>query len=127
MKNKVILDTSFLLVPYKFHIDIFFEVSYLVGNVEFVLSRGIMNELKSLSNKKGRTALEARFATKMLERNTRSIKVVSSVEPVDRWIVNYAKKYNAIACTNDMKLKNILKREKVKTIMVKSRSKIDFV
>lgn len=126
-KNKVILDSNFLLVPYKYHIDIFLEINCLIGNIYFVISKGILNELKSLSNKRGRTALEARFALKLIEKNKEKIKIVSSIEPVDGWILRYAKKYRAIVCTDDIKLKNSLRREKIRVLMVKSKSRIDYV
>lgn len=125
-KNKVILDSCFLLVPYKFHIDIFRELRYLIGDIEFIISKGIINELKLLSSKKGKTALEARFALKIIENNKKSIKIIPSVKSVDEWILDYAKKYKAIVCTNDIKLKNRLKKEEIKTILVKSKSKVDY-
>lgn len=125
--KKVIFDTNFLLAPYKYRINIFLEVKYIVPGVQFIISKGIVNELKSLSERKGRTSLEAKFALKILERHKEEIDIISSTESVDKWILNYAKKYRAIVCTDDIMLKNLLKKEKLRVIMVKARSKVDFV
>ena len=124
---KVIIDSNFFLTSYKYNLDIFGEVGYLVGNRKFTISRGVINELKSISKRKGKSGLEARFGLKLIDNNIDKIEIVESVKSVDDWVVEYAEKYNAIVCTIDNGLKNRLKAKELKVIMIKSRSKVDFV
>jgi len=64
---------------------------------------------------------------KLIDNNIDKIEIVESVKSVDDWVVEYAEKYNAIVCTIDNGLKNRLKAKELKVIMIKSRSKVDFV
>lgn len=125
--KKVILDTNFLMVPYKYNLDVLSEVAYLIPGSDFVISKGVVNELKTIATKKGKTGMSARFALKMLKSNEDKITIIPSVESVDRWILSYAKKYRAIVCTDDIKLKNLLRKEKLRVVMVKAKSRVDYV
>lgn len=126
-KNKVILDTNFLLVPYQYCLDIFTEIDFLIGSSEFVISKGILNELKEISKRKAKAGLAARFALKMIDKNKHRFNILSSVEPADKWIFEYAKKYSIPVATNDREILRNLKYNKIKAIVVKSRSRLDLV
>lgn len=126
-KNKVILDTNFLLVPYQYCLDIFTEIDFLIGSSEFVISKGILNELKEISKRKAKAGMAARFALKMIDKNKHRFTILSSVEAADRWIVEYAKKYSIPVATNDKEILRNLKHIKIKAIVVKSRSRLDIV
>ena len=127
-KKLIILDTNFLLIPYQFHIDVFSELNYLLDRAhEMIVPNGVKEELSKLASKKGRAALAARLALKILEVNKKSIKIVSSNGNVDSWILNFAKDNNAIICTNDKELRMRARKEKLKVITMKTRTKIDFI
>ncbi len=125
--TKIALDTNFLLVPYKYTIDIFEQMRYLIeGKIIFVISKGILNELNSISKIKGKTGLSARFALKLIEKNKENILIIPSAGKVDEWLYLYAKENNAIVGTEDLRLKSRLRREKIRMIVIKSKSIVDF-
>lgn len=122
----VILDTNFLLVPFQFKINILREIDYLIeGPHFFVISSVTIDELKKLGSKKGKDAVSARLALKIIENNP--IQVVKSDRKVDDWIVDYSKENRAIVATNDAPLRKRLKPLGIKVATVKSRSKLGFV
>ncbi|MDD5022744.1 MAG: hypothetical protein PHU63_01090 [Candidatus ainarchaeum sp.] len=126
LSNKVILDTNFLLIPYKYKLDIFKELKLLIGSVQFIISNKIIEELNSIAGRKGTAALQARFALKILDKYKSDILVVLSEKKVDDWIIDYSQEHRTIVCTDDIKLKNILRKNNIRVIMVKSKSKVDF-
>lgn len=122
----VILDTNFLLLPYRFKINIINELDYLIEVSHcFVISSRILDELKKLSRSLGKDGVAARLALKMVASPKSKIEVIETDVPVDDWIVDYAKDNNAIVCTNDAKLRKRLKGLKI--VVLKSRSKLGFV
>ncbi len=128
MKKKVILDTNFLLIPYQFHIDIFSELHQLVeGAYDVIVPTGVRTELEKIANHKGRHALGARLALKILDAHEKWITYVESEGHVDKWILNYAKEHRAIVCTNDKVLRLRSKQADLRTITMKSRAKIGMV
>jgi rRNA-processing protein FCF1 len=122
----VILDTNFLLVPYQFKINILKELDYMIeGPHFFVISSVTIDELKKLGAKKGKDAVSARLALKIIENNP--ITVVKNDRKVDDWIVEYSNQNRAIVCTNDTILRRRLRPLNIKVATVKSRSKLGFV
>lgn len=122
----VILDTNFLLVPFQFKINILKELDYLIeGPHFFVVSSVTIDELKKLGAKRGKDAVSARLALKIIENNP--IEVIKNDRKVDDWIVDYANEHRAIVCTNDAPLRKRLRPLGIKVATVKSRSKLGFV
>lgn len=128
MKKIVVMDTNFLLIPYQFRLDILSSLYNIIdGAYELVVPSGVMLELEKIANGKGRTALGGRLALKILEANKKKITVVRSEGHVDDWILGFAKGKRAIVCTNDKRLRMLSKKEKLRTISMKSKTKIDMV
>ena len=71
--------------------------------------------------------MAARLALKLVEANKKIIETIESQEYVDNWIVDYAKKNNAIVCTNDSELRRRLRELDIKIITMKSKSKLGYV
>lgn len=120
------LDTNFLLLPLQFGVNIFKQVEELMeAPHEFVVPSGVVGELKVIARGRGRDGSAARFAMKLLE----SIKArhVPSNGNVDDWIVEYAVKEGAVVATNDMLLRNRLKKAGVKMIALRSRARLGVV
>lgn len=127
MTIKVIIDTNFLLVPIKFHIDIFSEISKLLNrNYKILIMDGTLRELKNI--KEGKLALEILNSQKEAE-----ILVYECKEThVDDCILKFALKEKennnkVIVCTNDKELKRKLRENDIEIITLKNKSKIDFV
>ena len=124
----IVLDTNFLLIPYQFKIDIFLELFHLIeGGYDIIIPSGVKKELEKIAAGKGRNALGGRLALKILEVNKKDITFVKSEGHVDDWILNFAKQKRAIVCTNDKQLRMLSKRADLRTITMKSRSKINYI
>lgn len=128
MKKIVVVDTNFLLIPYQFKIDIISELEYLIeGGYDLIIPTGVKMELEKIAKGKGRNALGARLALKILDTNKKNIQLISSEGHVDDWILNFANHRRAIVCTNDKKLRLLSKKAKLRTITMKSKTKIGIV
>ncbi len=124
----ILLDTNFLLIPFRFKINIISEIDYLVDRSHrYLVSSQTIEELKKIGKKLSKDGISARLALKMIEANDKLIEVIESNEYVDDWIVSYAKENHAIACTNDTALRARLKKLKIKTITLKSKTKLGFI
>ncbi|CEG13891.1 putative ribonuclease VapC4 [groundwater metagenome] len=125
--KKVIIDTNFLLIPEKFHLDIFYEISLLVPGCEFIVMDGTFRELEGI--KKDRNA--ANISLKILEKFKDKYTVYESnkdknYKTVDEEILDVANDNSFIVCTDDKDLKRKLKEIDVGTITLKHKSRIDF-
>ncbi len=124
----IILDTNFLLIPFRFKLNIISEIDYLVDRSHYyVVSSQTIEELKHIGKNRGKDGIAARLAIKMIKANSEIIQVIESNEYVDDWVVKYATENNAIACTNDAGLRGRLKKLKIKAITLKSKSKLGFI
>jgi rRNA-processing protein FCF1 len=124
----VIIDTNFLLIPFRYRIDILRELDYLVETSHrFVISSKTIKELKKIGKKVGKDGMAARLAIKLVEANSLRIDVIESEEHVDDWIVDYSKANRAIVCTNDSELRRRLRALHIKVITMKTKSKLGFV
>ncbi|MBI5227964.1 hypothetical protein HY988_05230 [Candidatus Micrarchaeota archaeon] len=124
----IVLDTNFLLIPFRFKINILAEIDYLVDRSHFyVVSSQTIEELKSIGRKRSKDGIAARLALKMIKANSKTIEVIESNQFVDDWVVDYSKENHAIAATNDSGLRARLKKLKIKTITLKSKTTLGFV
>ncbi len=97
------IDTSSILFAYENKIDPF---KLLIENgYTPVISKGVINELKRIANSASRKRGYAKIALKVIQ--DKRIKVEGSEAYVDSWIL----KSKMHACTNDKKLKQLLKRK----------------
>ncbi|MFH1785572.1 MAG: PIN domain-containing protein [Candidatus Micrarchaeota archaeon] len=127
-QRPVILDTNFLLIPFQFKIDIFRELDYLIEiSHNYVISSRTITELETLGKRIGKDGMAARLALKLVVANSKKITIVENNDYVDDWIVEYAKTFNAIVCTNDSKLRKRLREARIKAITMKSKSKLGYV
>ena len=126
--RSVVIDTNFLLVPFRYRIDIIRELDYLVeANHRFVVAPKTVTELETLGKRIGKHGMGARLALKLIEANRAKIDVIPSRGYVDAWIVRYAKAERAIVCTNDSELRRRLRAHDIKVITLKSKTKLGYV
>lgn len=126
--REVVVDTNFLLLPFQFRIDVFSELDYIIDEpFQLVLSSKVLSELKGLSKKMGKAGAGARFALKLIETRKDNLKKITSKKPVDDWIVDYSKEQKAIVCTNDAALKKRLKKNRIKVIGLRTKTKLGYV
>ena len=122
------IDTNFLLIPYQFKVDIFGELQYLIEEpFQIVVSSKVVGELKALSKRVGKAGAGARVALKLLDVRKQIVKSVSSGSPVDDWVLEYSITNHSMVATNDLALKDRLKKAHVKVIGLRGRTKIGYV
>jgi rRNA-processing protein FCF1 len=124
----VVLDTNFLLVPFRFKIDILRELDYLVEvSHRYVISSKTLKELRKVGKAIGKDGMAARLALKLVQANAGRIEIIESTEHVDDWIAGYARANRAIVCTNDSALRRRLRALDIKVVTLKSKSKLGYV
>lgn len=129
MKRTIILDSNFLLIPFQFKINIFEEIERLLeGPHEIIVTSGVLKELKRLSKGKKRGSFAARVALKIIENNKEKIKLVKGNEKItDNEIIEIAARCEEpVVCTNDIILRRRLKKQGIRCIVLKGKTKIDF-
>ncbi|QLJ52329.1 MAG: hypothetical protein Sv326_0154 [Candidatus Fermentimicrarchaeum limneticum] len=119
---EAVLDTNFLMLAHQFHVDIFGELRELLGGYKAVTCEGVIRELQRLSLEKGDDSAAARYALKMLK--MREVEVKSNAGEVDEWILEYCAKKGAVACTVDKELVEKLKKEGVRVVVLRGKSRL---
>jgi rRNA-processing protein FCF1 len=122
---EAVLDTNFLMLANQFRVDIFGELDELLGKNRKVTCSGAVEELERLGLGGGRDSVAARYALKLLKLG--GVEVKSSEGKVDDWIVGYCVRNGAVACTVDRKLIERLKKEGVKVVILRGKSRLQFV
>lgn len=123
----VVLDTNFLLLPFRYKINILKELDHLVEkHHKYVISSRTIDELQRLGKKIGKDGMAARLAIKMIDAAKAKFEVIPNDQEVDDWIVEYAAATRAIVCTNDSELRRRLRASKIKIVTMKTKSKIGY-
>jgi len=122
---EAILDTNFLMLAYQFKVDIFSGLSELLGGYRAVTCKGVVSELRKLGSRKGNDAAAARYALRLIRLS--GVEVKDNTEDVDEWIVRYCKMNGATACTVDKELRDKLKKEGVKVVILRGKSHLQVV
>jgi rRNA-processing protein FCF1 len=121
---EAVLDTNFLMLAHQFKVNIFGELGELLGEYRTVTCKGVVAELTGVGSGKGRDSTAARYALKLLKLGRVQIK--RNEESVDNWILSYCRGKGAVACTNDRELIERLKKEGVKVIILRGKSRLQF-
>ncbi len=125
VERPVILDTNFLLIPFQFKIDIFEGIERILARSHyFVISSRTIKELEHIAKGTNKDGRSARLAIKLIEANKGRIEIIENGEEVDLWIEKYAIEKRAVVCTNDAQLRSKIKREGLRVISLKNRTKI---
>ncbi len=120
----LVVDANFLMSTYKFKVDAILGVEELVGrDYLLVTSSSIVVELERIRKSKGKASQQARYALGIIRKY---VKVIRTTESADQWIEMYCLKNNAIACTNDAELRKRLKKNGIKTIVLRGRSRLSY-
>ena len=128
--KKIVADTNFLLSQFEFGVDLPSELHRIVDEpFVLVLSSGTMGEIASIARRTGKRASAARFVVNNLPklRTLFTIEEVPSVGKVDEWIIKYARKNTISVATNDIILRKRLLGMGVPVIIMKGKSKLDFI
>jgi hypothetical protein len=114
------MDTSFLMLPGSFRIDIFKELArVLESNFEVLVPSAVLAELRRLmtsGSPKNRNA--ARIALALV----RNARVIQGEGPADEAIAKLAKREGAVVATLDSRLRRELRREGIPVVYLRGKS-----
>ena len=111
MPIKVIVDSNFLMIPSKFRIDIFGELSRTLNRlVDLIVLSPVYEELQNISlDAHPKLSKQAKMALKIIEKlEIVDVKPIPE-ETVDNIILRIAKEWNCPVATNDNELRKKLK------------------
>lgn len=120
---KFLLDANFLMVPFKFKVDIFRELEKF-GKPELYTLDMVLEELGELSKKKGRNARAARLALILIKK--KGVKTIKSgLGSTDAQILKTATQENFTVCTLDKELEKGLHARKVPVVFLRQKKFLD--
>ncbi|MBN1545011.1 nucleotide-binding protein [Candidatus Woesearchaeota archaeon] len=125
----IILDTNFLLIPAQFKVDIFSEIQKIMEvPYELCIVDRTLEELDKLKDSaSGRDKQAARLALQLLKaKEVRSLKTEKNLN-TDKLIVELAKPADFIVATQDMALKDVLKRKSVQLIVLRQKKYLKLI
>ena len=105
--RKVILDTSSIVFAFSMKANIF-ESAEDQLRARIVVSRGVMRELDTIAARRTKAGRSARVALEMMKRYT--VDVEDDDRQADKWILDAGKEDGVYVCTNDIRLKQELKK-----------------
>ena len=125
--KKILLDTNFLLIPGKYHVDIFEELKRLLnGPSEVYVLDKTLDELEKLKSKlKGKDKEALNIGIQLLKEKDLKIIPVQGGIYVDDLILDLADQ-EYIICTQDKALKQRLRDKGIKTISMRQKSHLEY-
>ena len=126
MKN-IIIDTNFLMTPYKFRVDIFSEFNRVCNfNYKLFIFEQSIKELENIIKKQsGKNKKAAQFALKLIK--LKNIDVIKSEQKdVDSLILDTLSKDTIIA-TQDILLKKELLKKGTSVIILRQKKYLQFI
>ena len=114
--QSIIVDTSAIIFAAENRVDIFKAIEEQMPGAEIILSNGIMEEIEMLTAAGGERKKHAKVALGLVEKH--KIKMLKDHSYVDGWIVKESAERKCVVCTNDIALKEELKKAKIKVLSV---------
>ncbi len=127
--KKIILDTNFLLIPYKFKVDVFSEINRICNfKYDVYITNKTIDELKNIIEKqKGKNREAANFALKIIkQKSLKRIGKTQDTRNVDNIILDLDKK-GIIIATQDRILKRELRRNKIPIIILRQKKYLELI
>lgn len=122
----IILDTNFLMIPYKYRVDIFSEIERLIPEPHKVITlSSVVKELEGIHRRsEGSEGIAASVALQLIKKE--NIEVVESPGKVDESILNFAlDNKDVIIGTNDKELRKKLKQNKISGIFMRDKGRLE--
>ncbi len=120
-EKTVILDSSALMMPFEYSINLEDELTRLLGKFQILVPKPIVEELISLSKiGKGRKKRLAKSALIFIK----NYSIIDSEGRGDDSVLFLAKKYQGIVVTNDRDLRNRVKKSSLQTIFLRGKKKL---
>ena len=126
LRVNVVLDTNALMMPLEFGIDLFGELTGLLGAYDALVPAEVITELRGLAIGAGRNPAAARFGLAVAARCT-LIPELDEDLPVDDKVVRRAEEFNAVVVTNDKALRKKLLDKRIPVVVLRSRSRLELI
>jgi rRNA-processing protein FCF1 len=126
-KIKIVLDSNFLLIPSKFHFDIFEELANLLNQqFEPILLSTTQKELQGLAKSSStKMSKQAMLALKLAVKCRVILVEKCSKETYDDVIVRVAAKWKSLVATNDRELRKRLKKLGLPVVFLRQRQRLE--
>ena len=124
--KKIYLDTNFLLIPFKFGVDIFQEIDKicLFPYKLYIINKTFDELNKIIDTQKGKHKEFAKLALKLIEQKSLNITAFSNELDVDDNLVNLSNT-NVIIATLDKELKNRIKSKNGQVIILRNKNYLE--
>ncbi|MFB6216941.1 MAG: PIN domain-containing protein [Candidatus Aenigmatarchaeota archaeon] len=121
----IVMDANFLMIPEEFNVDVFEEIERLIdGEYELLVPETVVNELISISKKKGTEAKAARVALELME--NKNVQMVETEGGGDEGVIEAAGKQDKpVVATNDKRLKKECKERSFPVIYMRTRDHLE--
>lgn len=125
--TKIILDTNFLLIPFKFSVDIFSEFNRICNfNYKLFIFEQSINELKKIIERQsGKDKKAAQFGLKLIKLKSIGI-IKSKKEDVDASLLSSINK-NTIIATQDLNLKRKLLKKGASVFILRQKKYLQLI
>jgi len=132
MPVKVIIDTNFLLIPAQFKVDIFDEIDRILSEKPelFIIDKTIGELNNILKTQKGKHKAAAKLALALLDKYPLQQLATPETERhlnVDNLILKRVKTDKFLVATQDMALKQKLKADNVRMIVLRQKKFLKIV
>lgn len=126
MATKIIIDTNFLFVPAKFRLDIFEEMTKLLGQrVEAIILSPTFQELGKLAKSKSpKTRKNAMLGLEVAKKCKIAEVERKSGESNDDLIVRIATEWKCSVATNDGELRRKLRKAGIAVVFLRQKSRL---
>jgi len=119
------LDTSFLMLSAKFHVDILSEAEKLLqGRVQFAVPEAVLTELKGLARSLGAPGRDARVALKLIKER-RISDVLAGESDADTALIEASRLPNVIVATADLELRRKIRGAGKPVILFREKAKLE--
>ena len=127
MPQVVLFDTNFLLIPVRFHVDIYSEtINALNEPVEFTVPSTVMDEIKALKQRsKPKFVKELSLAEKIAEKCRVIPVTLGEDETVDDSILRVASLNGYVVGTTDAELRRRLRLKGLRVLVLRQRQYIE--
>ncbi len=123
--KKIILDTNFLMIPYKFRVDIFSEFDRICDfNYKLCIFEQSIDELRNIIEKQaGKHKKAAQFALKLIK--LKNISIIKSLGKHVDDIILHNLKEDTIVATQDTELRRKLKAKGTSIIVLRNKKYLE--
>lgn len=126
MSVTVYLDTSFLMLSAKFHIDVISEAQGLLQqSVEFVVPASVLRELKALSCHAGNAGRDAKVALEMVNRPQIRIEISDQHLHADSVLAHASQLERVLVATADHELRKKIRAVRKPVIFLREKAKLE--